>query len=161
LLNQSYEPLTVCTVKKAFILLLLGKAELLSQNPKKCIKSVTRDFPWPSVIRLKSYIKTPFKKIILSRKNILRRDHHKCGYCGRADLPLTIDHIIPRSKGGDDSWENLVSACMPCNNRKGDLTLEEANMKLRVRPYAPNYIIFIKNSQNRIDETWKPYLFHQ
>jgi len=134
---------------------------LLSQNPKKNIKSISSVFPWPSVIRLKSYVKMPFKKIILSRKNILKRDNHKCAYCGRSDLPLTIDHIIPKSKGGDDTWENLVSACMPCNNKKGDLYLEEANMKLRIRPYTPNHIMFIKSNANRLDETWKPYLFQE
>ncbi|MBA4317814.1 MAG: HNH endonuclease [Flavobacterium sp.] len=161
LLNQSYEPLTVCNVKKALVLLFLGKAEILSQNPKKSIHTISSVYPWPCVIRLKTYIKAPFKKIILTRKNILRRDHHKCCYCGRSDLQLTIDHIIPKSKGGDDSWENLVSACMPCNNKKGDMKPDEANMKLRIHPYTPNYIVFIKNSANRIDETWKPYLFHE
>jgi 5-methylcytosine-specific restriction endonuclease McrA len=161
LLNQSYEPLTVCNVRKALLLLLLGKAELLSQNPKRQIKTVSKNYPWPSVIRLKTYIRVPFQKIILSRKNILRRDHHKCAYCGRSDLPLTIDHIMPRSKGGDDSWENLVSACMPCNNKKGDMLLEEVNMKLRIRPFTPNYIVFIKNASNRIDDSWKPFLFHE
>lgn len=161
MLNQSYEPLTVCNVRKALILLLLGKAEILSHNPRRRIKAVNRDYPIPSVIRLRSYIRIPFQKIILSRKNILRRDRHKCAYCGRSDLPLTIDHIVPKSKGGDDSWENLVSACLPCNNRKGDLSLDELNMQLRVKPYTPNYIVFIKNGASRIDETWKPFLFHE
>lgn len=85
---------------------------------------------------------------------------HKCTYCGRGDLPLTIDHIIPKSKGGDDSWENLCAACLPCNNKKGDRTPEEANMKLRYKPYTPNHIMFIKTSAGRFDDTWKPYLFH-
>ncbi|MEW6508356.1 MAG: HNH endonuclease [Bacteroidota bacterium] len=91
---------------------------------------------------------------------MLKREGHKCAYCGRGDLPLTIDHVIPKSKGGDDSWENLVAACLPCNNRKGDRKPEEANMQLRIRAYTPNYIMFIKNTAGRVDESWKPYLFH-
>ncbi len=90
----------------------------------------------------------------------MKRDGHKCAYCGRGDLPLTIDHVIPKSKGGDECWENLVAACLPCNNKKGDRTPEAANMQLRIRAYTPNHIMFIKNSAGRVDETWKPYLFH-
>lgn len=90
----------------------------------------------------------------------MKRDGHKCAYCGRGDLPLTIDHVIPKSKGGDESWDNLVAACLPCNNKKGDRSPEDANMQLRIRAYTPNHIMFIKNSAGRVDETWKPYLFH-
>lgn len=159
LLNQSYEPLTICNLRKAIILIFLGKAELVSDKNHKTIHSVSNTFPWPSVIRLNAYIKIPYKKIILTRKNILRRDNHKCAYCGRGDLPLTIDHVIPRSRGGDDIWENLVAACLPCNSKKGDRTPDEANMPLRIKPYAPNHIMFIRNSIGRMDEEWKPYLF--
>jgi 5-methylcytosine-specific restriction endonuclease McrA len=158
-LNQSYEPLTICSVKKAIVLMILGKAELLVPNEKKKIRTVSREFEWPSVVRLNGYRKVPYKKIILTKKNILKRDNHKCMYCGRSDLPLTIDHIIPKSKGGDDSWENLVAACMPCNNKKGDRTPDEADMKLRAKPYAPNHIIFIKHNAGRLEESWKPFLF--
>jgi len=111
------------------------------------------------VVRLNDYIKVPYKKIILTRRNILKRDGHKCGYCGRADLPLTIDHVVPKSKGGYDSWENLVAACLPCNNRKGNRSPEEAKLKLKIKPYAPSHIMFIKNSAGRLDESWKQYLF--
>jgi len=89
----------------------------------------------------------------------LKRDGHKCAYCGRGDLPFTIDHVIPKSKGGEDTWENLVTACLPCNNRKGNRTPEEASMKLRIKPYKPNHILFLLNSVNHIDSSWKPYLF--
>lgn len=151
--------MTICNVKKAIVLILLGKAELVAENQRKKIHTVTKSYPWPSVIRLNDYIKVPYKKIILTRRNILKRDGHKCAYCGRGDLPLTIDHVIPKSKGGDDSWENLVAACLPCNNKKGDRTPEEADMKLRIKPYAPNHIMFIKSAVGRMEETWKPYLF--
>ncbi|MDQ7816123.1 MAG: HNH endonuclease [Melioribacteraceae bacterium] len=152
--------MTICNVKKAIILVFLGKAELIADNQRKKIHSISSAFPWPTVIRLNDFIRVPYKKIILTRRNILKRDGHKCAYCGRGDLPLTIDHVIPKSKGGDESWENLVAACLPCNNRKGDRTPDEVEMHLRIRPYTPNHIMFIKNTVGRVDETWKPYLFH-
>jgi len=104
-------------------------------------------------------VTVPYKKVILSRKNILRRDSFKCVYCGRSDLPLTIDHVLPKAKGGEDIWENLVTACVVCNNSKGDRTLEEADMKLKFKPYRPHYILFISNSVSKVDDNWKPYLF--
>lgn len=158
-LNQSYEPLTLCTVKKAIILLLLGKAEVVIKDSRKQVKSVSRALDYPSVIRLKRYIQMPYKKVVLTRKNVLRRDGYRCGYCGRGDLPLTVDHIVPKAKNGTDSWENLVCACTSCNNRKGDRTPAEANMKLLIRPTVPSHILFIKNSMGRIEDTWKPYLY--
>jgi len=139
--------------------MVLGKAEMVVDKKDKAIRSVSDNFPWPSIIKLNSYIKVPYKKIILTRKNILRRDGHKCAYCGRGDLTLTIDHIIPRARGGEDSWDNLVAACLHCNNKKGNKTPEEAGIKLRVKPYTPNHIMFIRNSVARMDETWKSYLF--
>ena len=159
MLNQSYEPLTLCTTKKAIILIYLRKAELVSDNPKLNIRTINSTFPWPSVIRLKSYIKVPYKNINLTRKNILRRDNHKCAYCGRGDLTFTIDHVVPKSKSGKDTWDNLVTACLPCNNKKGNRTPDEANMQLKIKPHKPNYIMFILNSVSRIDENWRPYLF--
>jgi len=140
-------------------LILLRKAELVSADGMKSIHSITKTFPWPSVIRLKRYISVPYQNIILTRRNILKRDGHKCAYCGRGDLPFTIDHIVPKSKGGEDTWENLVTACLPCNNKKGNRTPEEASMKLRIKPYKPNHILFLLNSVNHIDNAWKPYLF--
>lgn len=158
-LNQSYEPLTICTIKKAVLLIFLGKAEIVHKDEKKSIRTVRMNFPWPSVIRISKFIKVPYKKVILSRKNILRRDNYKCAYCGRSDLMLTVDHIIPKAKGGNDSWENLITACTRCNNIKGDRTPDEANMKLLTRPYKPSHVIFIKNIVSKIDEKWKPYLY--
>jgi len=96
---------------------------------------------------------------MLNRKNILKRDGYKCAYCGRSDLPLTIDHVIPRSHGGKDTWENLVAACYRCNNKKGNRTPAEAEMPLLIKPYTPTHIMFLVNSVNRLDETWKPFLF--
>ena len=137
----------------------MGKAELLLDNKKKVIRTVSRTFPCPSVIRLNYFITVPFKKVVLTRKNILRRDAYKCAYCGRSDLHLTIDHIIPKAKGGSESWENLVCACTKCNNRKGGRTPEEANVRLIYKPFKPNHIMFIKTIVVKLDETWKPYLY--
>jgi 5-methylcytosine-specific restriction endonuclease McrA len=137
----------------------MGKADLVLDDKRKNLHTVSQVFPWPSVIRLSRYINVPYKKVVLTRKNILRRDLYKCSYCGRGDLPLTIDHVIPRARGGVDSWENLVCACTICNNKKGDRTPEEANMSLANRPFKPSHIMFIKNVVGKLDETWKPYLY--
>jgi len=158
-LNQSYEPLTVCNIKKAMVLIILGKAELIQDDKRKEIRTVSRAFPWPSVILLSYFVSIPYKKVVLTRKNILRRDAYKCAYCGRSDLPLTIDHVVPKSKGGVDSWENLVTACTVCNNRKGNRTLEESHMHLIYKPFKPNHIMFIKTVVGKLDENWKPYLY--
>ncbi|MGE5860695.1 MAG: HNH endonuclease [Ignavibacteria bacterium] len=139
--------------------MFLGKAQLVLDDKRKLIHTVSAAYPWPSVIKLNFYVNVPYKKVVLSRKNILRRDSYKCGYCGRSDLPLTIDHIVPRAKGGNDSWENLIAACTLCNNRKGDKTPEEAEMSLRNKPFKPSHIMFIKNVVGKLDETWKPYLY--
>ncbi len=158
-LNQSYEPLSVCNTKKAFILILLGKADVVCADLKKTIRSVNHSYPWPSVIRLKKYVSLPYKQVILTRKNILKRDNYLCSYCGRGDLALTVDHVIPKALGGADTWENMVCACTKCNNAKGNKPLAEFELKLIQKPYVPNHILFIKNSVSKIDENWKPYLF--
>lgn len=151
--------MSICNVQRAVILIFLGKAELIASKGNKNITSVRKILPFPTIVRLKVYVRVPYKKIVLSRKNILRRDGYKCQYCLRSDVVLTIDHIIPRSKGGDDSWENLVAACIKCNNKKGDRTPEEANMRLHKNPGKPSHITFMKNFAGSIDEDWKPYLF--
>ena len=137
----------------------LGKAEIVKNDSHKEIRSVSTSLPWPSIIRLSSFVRVPYKRVVLTRKNILRRDGFKCSYCGRSDLTLTIDHIIPKTRGGNDSWENLISACTICNNKKGDRTPEEADMKLLIKPFRPSHIMFIKNVVGKIDEKWKPYLY--
>ncbi len=158
-LNHNYEPLSICNVKKAVILLYLEKAELIAAVDGYLLHSVSTTMPFPSVVRLSVYVRVPFKRIVLSRKNILRRDGHRCQYCGRADVPLTVDHIIPRARGGDDSWENLVCACVRCNNRKGDQTPHEAGLALRRKPIRPNHVMFLRDFAGHVDEVWKPYLF--
>jgi 5-methylcytosine-specific restriction endonuclease McrA len=150
--------MSICNVQRAIVLLFLGKAELIAlkiQNGQVC----SPRHAFPTIVRLRLYIRVPYKKIVLSRKNILRRDHHKCQYCNKYDVPLTIDHIIPKSKGGDDSWENLVAACVRCNNKKGDRSPEEAMMQLIKKPTKPSHITFMKHFVGKIDDQWKPYLY--
>ena len=159
ILNQSYEPLTVCNIKKAIVLIFLGKAEPVLSDDRKSLRTVSNRYPWPSIIRLSRYVGVPYKKVVLTRKNILRRDSYKCGYCGRSDLPLTIDHVTPRARGGVDSWENLICACTVCNNEKGDRLPHEAKMELLFKPFKPSHIVFIKNVVGKLDEKWKPYLY--
>jgi 5-methylcytosine-specific restriction endonuclease McrA len=151
--------MSVINVKKAIILLYLGKAEIIEAHDGRAVHSVSMSIPFPSIVRLSVYVRVPFKKIILSRKNILRRDGHRCQFCGRGDVPLTVDHVVPLSRGGEDAWENLVSACVSCNNKKGDRTPEEAYMPLSRRPMRPNHVTFISHFVGRMDERWKPYLF--
>ena len=139
-LNQSYEPLSICNIKKAIILVYLGKAELVQRDDSKKIRSVSKNYPWPSIIRINKYVNVPYKKVVLTRKNILRRDRYRCVYCGRGDLLLTVDHIVPKARGGDDSWENLVCACTKCNNRKGDRTPEEANLNILHQPFKNEHL---------------------
>jgi 5-methylcytosine-specific restriction endonuclease McrA len=159
ILNQNYEPMSVISVRKAVVLLYLGKAELIAAHDGKRVRSVSLTMPFPSIVRLSVYVHVPYKRIILSRKNILRRDGHRCQFCGRSDLPLTLDHVVPLSRGGEDTWENLVCACVDCNNRKGDRTPEEARMPLRRKPIRPNHVTFIRHFVGSLDERWKPYLF--
>ncbi len=158
-LNQNYEPMSVINVRKAIVLLYLGKAELIAAKDGLELHSVTMTMAFPSIVRLAVYVRVPFKKIILSRKNILRRDGHRCLYCGRGDVPLTVDHVLPLSRGGEETWENLVSACVKCNNKKGDRTPEEAHMLVRRRPMRPNHVTFISHFVGTLDDRWKPYLF--
>jgi 5-methylcytosine-specific restriction endonuclease McrA len=159
ILNQNYEPMSVINVKKAIVLLYLGKAELIEAYHGRELRSVSMHMPFPSIVRLSVYIHIPYKKIILSRKNILRRDGHRCQYCGRTDSTLTVDHIIPKCKAGEDTWENLVTACVECNNAKGDRSPDQASMKLLRRPMKPNHVTFIRHFVGTVDERWKPYLF--
>ncbi|HTP79622.1 MAG TPA: HNH endonuclease [Bacteroidota bacterium] len=158
-LNHNYEPLSVCNVRKAVVLLWLGKAELIAAWEGRYLHSVSTAMPFPSIVRLAVYVRVPYKKIVLSRKNILRRDSHRCQYCGKADLTLTVDHVIPKARGGSDTWENLVAACVHCNNRKGDRTPHEASMSLLRRPIRPNHVMFIRHFVGAVDDHWKPYLF--
>ena len=157
-LNQNYEPLSVCSARRAIVLVFCGKAQILEEFDFK-IHTVSQSFPFPSVVRLDLYIRLPQKRIVLSKRNIMKRDVHICQYCGgRAGL-MTVDHVIPKTAGGDDSWENLVCACLNCNNLKGNRSPDEAGLTLFRRPKRPNSITFIRHFIGIPDKRWEPYLF--
>lgn len=158
LLNQNYEPMSVVTAKKAIILVFLQKVEIVEKRDTM-IRSQHLALPLPSIIRLICYVRIPHKRVELTRKNILRRDGFYCQYCGTSKGPFTVDHVVPRTKGGWDSWENLVCACVRCNNKKGQRTPDEANMPLRRRPRRPSHLFFIQHFIGASEECWKPYLF--
>ncbi|WP_114782368.1 HNH endonuclease [Botryobacter ruber] len=157
ILNQDYSAIAVCTVQKAFVLVYLDKAELVSKANGSLLHTVSKAYPVPSVIRLQRYVRVPYYGISMSRHNVLRRDNFTCQYCGTGKN-LTLDHVMPRSRGGETSWYNLVAACMRCNTRKGDRTPEEAGLKLLRKPRRPSLHSFLQQHLNADNEDWQLYL---
>ncbi|MFN1834534.1 HNH endonuclease [Balneola sp. MJW-20] len=157
-LNQDYQPLSVCSVQRSMKLIFLEKAELLHDDPERELRTTRRSYSYPSVIRLRNYIRLPYAKIVLSRRNVMRRDDFTCQYCGKRS-DLTIDHVIPKSRGGKDTWENLTTACDKCNVKKGNRTPKEAQMLLQTKPYRPVPITFFRDYSGGVQENWKPYLY--
>ena len=159
-LNQNYEPLNVCNVRRAIILVFDGKAEVLEEHPAR-MHSASRAFPMPSVIRLVYLIRRPRPRVKLTRREVFIRDGYACQYCGHRGGDLTIDHIVPRSRGGEHSWENLVSACKACNHRKGGKTLAQARMALRTVPAEPRagmYYTIERRLDAAVTEAWEKFL---
>lgn len=157
-LNQNYEPLNVCSVRRALILIFRGKAQHV-ETANRVVRSVRQEFPVPSVVRLDRYVHAPRRRVLLSKRNILKRDDYQCQYCGRRDQKLTIDHVVPRRINGPETWENLVTACVVCNAKKGDRRPEQVGLTLLRKPKRPNNITFIRNFIGVSDHRWKPYLF--
>jgi len=162
-LNASYEPINVCAARRALVLVLKGvaSAEELSNS---LIHSSRHSLPMPSVIRLLEYRRIPHQTRALSRKNILMRDRYTCQYCHKT-LPsseLTLDHVVPRSRAGETTWENLVACCHPCNNRKGSRTPDEAGMKLAraPRPFSLHTSRHLMRLLAKSDDRWQKYLFY-
>jgi 5-methylcytosine-specific restriction endonuclease McrA len=157
ILNADYRAMTVCTVYKAFLLVYLDKAEIVNRVENGVIRTVSQNFAIPSVIKLRSYVNTPFKGVMLTRQNIFKRDGGKCVYCSsRQDL--TLDHVVPRSRGGDSTWTNLVTACRSCNTKKGDYLPEEISLALPYKPFKPSFIMFLREFSGVSDESWRQYL---
>jgi len=158
-LNQSYEPLNICRVRRAVILIYQGKAEML-ENGTGFIHSADQIFPIPSVIRLAYMIKRVYHERKLTRGEIFNRDHYTCQYCGKETRELTLDHVIPRYRSGKHAWENLVSACISCNRRKAGRTPEEAGMKLIHSPSRPHGSIsfYIPFHYLQAKSEWEKYL---
>jgi 5-methylcytosine-specific restriction endonuclease McrA len=155
-LNATYEPLSVVSARRALCLVLGDKADVIEADDA-IVNSERLSMQAPLVIRLRYVVKVPYhRNTALSRRAVFARDNHRCGYCGgHAD---SIDHVMPRSRGGRNVWENVIAACKPCNLRKRDRTPEEAGMRLAQQPRAPRELSWIVFAVPRVPEEWKPYL---
>lgn len=156
-LNASYEPLNITSWRRAVVLLIKGKAERVEHNGK----IIYAEFPVPTVIRLRHYVRVPYKEIPLTRRNILHRDSHTCQYCGYGGDDLTLDHVFPRSRGGGDTWENMVTACVRCNVKKGNRTPQEAHMLLHHPPNKPYSSLYFEVSKHVLTgrhQEWQKYI---
>ena len=162
-LNASYEPIHVCIARRALVLMIKGVASAEEQSAHH-VHSPSQAMRVPSVIRLLEYRRIPRQTRSLSRKNILVRDRYTCQYCKRifSATDLTLDHVVPRSRGGTSSWENLVTSCRKCNNRKGDQSPEEAKMALvkRPRPFTLHTSRSLMRLLGNHQEAWRKYLFY-
>jgi 5-methylcytosine-specific restriction endonuclease McrA len=159
-LNATYEPINVCTVRRAVVLLLKEKAEILEHASSELeLHSATATLARPVVIRLVSYVRIPREthRRKITRRAVFARDDWTCQYCG-ARSNLTVDHVVPRSKGGPSTWENIVASCAPCNRRKGNFSPSQAGMQLRRAPRTPSPHVFIQVASPRIPAAWQQYL---
>jgi 5-methylcytosine-specific restriction endonuclease McrA len=158
-LNASYEPINVCTTRRAAVLLLKERAEMLEERDG-ALRSERLALARPCVIRLVRYVRIPrdVHRRNITRKAVLARDAWTCQYCGHQAAGLTVDHVMPRSRGGESVWENIVASCAPCNRRKGNRTPHEARMHPATRPKAPGPNVFIRIASPRIPAAWEQYL---
>jgi len=156
-LNLDHSPIGVVNVYKAFVLTYLDKATALVQYETLQIRTVDRAFDYPAVIRLDDYKNIPHKGVLLNRNNLFKRDNNTCQYCG-SYRDLTLDHVIPKSKGGKTNWNNLITACHRCNTIKGNKTPEEAGMVLKTFPFKPSLSYFLAEYAERHAEEWIPFL---
>jgi 5-methylcytosine-specific restriction endonuclease McrA len=156
LLNASFEPLCVVPARRAVVLVLKEKAEIVHRNGAE-FHSERRTVPVPTVIRLVHYVRVPFRASApLSRRAVFARDNHRCQYCGRA--AENLDHVVPRSRGGPHTWENVVASCRACNARKEDRLPAECGMSPRHTPIAPHATTSLIVSAGPVDPVWHQYL---
>ncbi len=156
-LNAGYEPLAVVSFKRAIVLVMNQKATVVVADAEHPVLAATGSWERPSVIVLRNYVRIPSgRHVPVSRRGVLRRDSHRCGYCG--STATTIDHVLPRSRGGKDSWENLVACCLRCNNLKGDRTPAEMSWSLRVNPRPPHGTAWLVRGVERAMPDWEEYL---
>lgn len=158
-LNATYEPINVCSLRRATVLILKGRAEIVERSDEQ-LHSELFSFDRPVVIRLVSYVRIPrdVHRRKITRKAVFARDAWTCQYCGTTKAGLTVDHVIPRSRGGDSGWENIVASCAPCNRRKGNRLPREIEMHPRKQPKAPGPNVFIRVASPSIPPSWEPYL---
>jgi 5-methylcytosine-specific restriction endonuclease McrA len=160
-LNQNFEPLNVTNLPRAFRLVFGEKAEVLEYD-HQLVRTPRMTLRAPSVIRLQYQVRRPRPRVKLTRREVFARDHYTCQYCGRQTHDLTLDHVIPRNRGGAHTWENLVTACKSCNHRKGNRTPEEAHLRLIRQPFEPRcdvYSMFVPYLSDARNEAWRTYLF--
>ena len=157
LLNATYEPLCIVPLRRAVVLVLSEKAEVVTADAERHIRSALLSLPEPSVIRLLRMVRVPYRRrTSVTRRAVLRRDNHRCAYCaGAAD---TVDHVVPRSRGGRHEWDNVVAACRRCNGRKGDRTLAELGWHLDASPVAPAGSRCLVVAVAHVEPTWEPWL---
>jgi 5-methylcytosine-specific restriction endonuclease McrA len=157
-LNASYEPLNICSLRRAHVLVWKGRAEIIESHDRP-LRSACAAFRRPHVIRLVTYVRVPRGATRrISRRVLFARDGWQCAYCGSESHRLTLDHVVPRSRGGASVWENVVASCAPCNHRKGDRLLEETSMTLRTVPRPPTPVLFIRLATEHIPDVWRRYL---
>jgi 5-methylcytosine-specific restriction endonuclease McrA len=159
LLNQNYEPLNVCHVRRALVLIDKGKAEMV-ENGAGIFRTTSRIFHLPTVVRLRYHVRRPLPMRRLTRREAFIRDKYRCQYCGNEVRPLTLDHVVPRVRGGKHEWENVVTACMGCNHRKAGRTPREAGMTLLSKPTRPSttpYSLFVPYLDSRSE--WRKFVF--
>jgi len=158
-LNASYEPINVCTMRRAAVLVLKERAEVIEKRDG-VLHSERLELERPCVIRLVRYVRVPrdVHRRKITRRAVLARDSYTCQYCGRESVGLTVDHVIPRSRGGSSHWDNIVAACAPCNRKKGSRLPTEAAMPLRTSPKPPGPTVFIRIASPRVPDAWEQYL---
>ncbi len=159
-LNQNYEPLNVCDVRRALVLVFGGKADVLEHHPHR-IHTTGLSYSTPSVIRLRAFVRRPRPRVKLSRREVFIRDGFACQYCGGFGHDLTIDHVVPRCRGGQHEWTNVVTCCKTCNHRKGSKSVTEARMELRTTPREPRpgaYYTIERRLDLRRQPTWHKFL---
>ena len=157
-LNATYEPLCVVPIRRVVLLVLKEKAEVVHSTDQE-LHSERTSFPVPSVIRLNYFVKVPFRaRAALNRRAVFARDGHRCQYCGAH--AENIDHVVPRSRGGQHVWENVVAACRPCNTKKEDRLLTESGLVLRKKPTAPKELTWIIVAVGTVHPHWEQYLVH-
>lgn len=159
-LDSAYRPIEVIDAIEALVMCIVGKAIPVETYEKK-ISSPSRSFDLPAVIVLKTVVKFRFTTVACNRMNIIWRDNNQCQYCANyfPNDKLTMDHVVPKSRGGDNSWENLVAACKKCNQKKGSRTIKESGMNPLRKPVRPKANILRTISKNQISELWKDYLW--
>jgi len=156
-LNAGYEPLAVVTFRRALVLVMTEKASIVLQDDLAPVRSSQGDLPRPTVIVLKRYVRRPYRDMQhVTRRGVLRRDSFTCAYCGKA--ANTIDHVIPRSRGGQNTWENLVAACLHCNSRKADKMLSQLGWQLRITPHRPRVAGHLVSGLQHVEAAWDEYL---